>query len=267
MKPQRTVTLLILLINIVAYSQNNNINESKYSIGIKTYSPIYLTGADKFYNDNWITDPQKRTYYKYAFGLDFNYHLTENISLIFWGGASQRTLNESSSGEGYNSYGQLETNSSKYEYKQTSYNACVDLNFSEKIKKFEINTGLGLAFLHTGKGQQTLHTLWMEYENPALPDSNATDSKVIISPGNSFGLDFYIGTAYNISKHFSIGTEFHAFMFYSVFTNTSIEETNNYKRNWGTTTTFESVITETKDNFRQLAFSTVLPVFNIRYKF
>lgn len=262
---------LLIVASSETYSQKNQ-NTTKLSIGLKTYTPIYLTGSDKFYNDNWILDsPQKRTYYKYAFGLDIKYYFNENISLKAWGGISNRSLKESSYNEFYNNCmgcgGELEKNSESFEYKQTSYNGNIGINFSENIKKFEINTGVELAYLYTGKGRQTYHLWWMEYEDVMLPDSNDTYSKTTISSGNSFGLGIYIGAEYNINKHFSIGTEFHQFMFYSIFTNKTINESKSYARNLGTLTSESAATTETKDNFRQFAFSTILPVLDIRFKF
>ncbi len=271
MKNLKTILYTISIFLTSSTFAQKQSEETKYSIGLKVYSPIYLTGSDKFYNDDWITAPQKRTYYKYALGLDFRYHFSTNVSLKVWGGISNRSLKESSYDEFYNSCmgcgGELEKTSSYFEYKQTSYNGNIGINFSEQIKKFEINTGIELSYLRTGEGRQIANSWWMEYEDITLPDSNYTYTKTIISPGNSFGLGIYIGAEYNFSKHLSIGTEFHEFMFYSIFTGTTKGEYTSYARNLGTATTYYADKTETKDNFRQFAPSTILPVLEIKYKF
>lgn len=264
------LTIIIISLTNTLFSQKNN--ELKYSIGIKTFTPIYLTGSDKFYNDNWIIfEPQERTYFKYAFGLDFRYYFSSNVSAKLWGGISKRTLSEFSYDEFYNNCmgcgGELEKNSEEFKYNQTSYNFSIGINFSENINKFQLNTGIELSYLHTGKGNQDYIFWWMEYEDVNLPDSNYAYSKTTISSGNSYGIGLYIGLEYSISKHISIGTEFHQFMYYSIFKGTSTNEWTDYRRNLGTTTTFSEGESETKDNFKQIAFSTILPVLDIRYKF
>ncbi|MFM7567022.1 MAG: hypothetical protein ACKO4K_09765, partial [Flavobacteriales bacterium] len=93
--------------------------EHKYSVALRTYTPIYLTGSNKYYNDDWILTENsnyKRAYFKYAFGFDFSYFLSDNVSLNFWNGLSRRTLHEESYSESYNLFGQLMTNSASFDY-------------------------------------------------------------------------------------------------------------------------------------------------------
>lgn len=258
----------IFLLTNALFAQKNS--DFKYSLGLRTYTPIYLTGSDKYYNDDWmIYQPQKRTYYKYAFGVDFKYFMTNNLSLSFWNGISRRSLHEESYNEFYNNCmgcgGELEKTSESFEYTQNSYNASLGLNFTESIRNFRLNMGIELSYLHTGKGKQEYVNWWMEYEDVNLPDSNYAKTNTIISSGNSFGIGIYLGMEYMLTKRLSVGVNLHEFLFYSIFTNSTTGNWTDYRRNLGTETTYNEGVFEAKDNFKQLAFSNLLPSLDIRY--
>jgi opacity protein-like surface antigen len=218
-----------------------------------------------------IYQPQQRTYYKFAFGLDFKYFLTNNISLSFWNGISRRSLMEESYNEFYNSCmgcgGELEKTSEYFSYEQNSYNASIGLNFTEIIRDFRFNMGVELSYLHTGKGKQEYVQWWMEYEDVNLPDSNYAKTNTVISSGNSFGLGINLGMEYMILKNLSLGINFHQYLFYSIFNKKTTGNWTDYRRNLGTETTYAEGVFEIKDNFKQVAFSNILPSIDLRYYF
>ncbi|MFM7663695.1 MAG: hypothetical protein ACKO68_04115 [Bacteroidota bacterium] len=244
--------------------------EHKYSVALRTYTPIYLTGSNKYYNDDWILTENsnyKRAYFKYAFGFDFTYFLSDNVSLNFWNGLSRRTLHEESYSESYNLFGQLMTNSASFDYAQNSYNASIGLKFSESVKKFRVNMGIEISYLHTGKGKQVNSSCFMEYENVNLPDSIHSITATSISDGNSWGLGLSLGMEYRLTPRISLGVNVHEFLYYSLFNHSTISQWSAYSRNTGAPTIDQEGTNESKDNFRQLAFSSLLPSLDIRYYF
>lgn len=272
----RNILLLLTFFCLSAKGYCQQDEMKKWAIGLEYFNPIYLTGTYKFSNDDLMlnisggpTADHERIYYKYAFGLTAKYYLNEYLSLKLWGGLSERLFNESYYDEFINTAGnpEIEKYSVSLEYRQTSWNTMVAVNFSERFKRIEINMGIELSYLRTGAGKQLYHNWRMKYENLSLPDSNDTYSEIIFSPGNSFGLGFYIGTDYHFAKRFSVGIEFHELAIYSLFNSTTTTESRLYSRNLGTPTTSSSSTTKDKENFKQFSYSTILPVFSVNYKF
>jgi hypothetical protein len=270
MKPQKVILAVFILMTQLAYSQKEKF-EPYNSIGLKVYTPINLTGTDKFYNENWLLYArQSRSNYKYAFGLDIKHYFTENISFKLWGGISKRTIEESSYEEiPFYPSGVTEPVivSENISYDQTSFNISPGINFSGKINKFEFNTGFELSYLHTGTGNLDYSGSLRQYVDPKTKDSLSILQNIDISSGDSYGIGVYIGAEYNIFNNLSAGVEFHEFLFYSVFNRNTNYDTRQYEKYGEFDPFINHENTQRKENFKQLSFTNLLPVFEIKYKF
>src|SRR5688500_16110976 len=97
---KKSFFLLLLSLNVISSkSQVANTwlpKDLKYSVSAQVSTPIYLTGSDKYNNDNWVLGGDERTYYKFGIGLDGKYYFNQNIALRVWAGWSERKLYEHS---------------------------------------------------------------------------------------------------------------------------------------------------------------------------
>jgi len=268
MKPHLIYLAVIFFAANSGFSQKKVNADPGFSIGVVTYSPVNLTGADKFFNDDWILPSrQSRTSTNYALGLEFNDNIAENISWKTWVGYSKRNITESSSVEQitfFNNYPVETQFIQSATYEQTSFNINSGINFRAKLNPFQINTGFELSYLHTGQGDQKVQSIY-----DFAPDTNAftdyykiTDTHEIPS-GNSYGAGIFLGGEYNILKNFSIGAEFHQFLYYSVFTGQTNASTT-FEDPSGFSYSYEST---SPNDFKQFSFSSVVPVILVKYKF
>jgi hypothetical protein len=265
------IVLTLVLICKLGISQTQDTNYCKLSIGIIGSTSIYIGGADKFFGDRWyifsIKNPteQKRRNYKYGYGVKIQYFFNERLSLKGIFGISQRHIIDRSL-----TINGTTTLIDNYQYKQTSYNIMVGLNLSFNIKRFVFNSGLELAYLRTGVGNEKEVYEDINDSPPDILDSSNITINTKISPGNSYGLGLNLGIEYNITKHFSIGAEFHEFAFYSVFNNNTSINSKHYSSSYYSP---DLIITQSetnvnnKEDFGQFSFSTILPVLTINYKF
>jgi hypothetical protein len=254
----------------VTYSQKEN-SDPKNSLGLMFYNPVNLTGAGKFYNDDRLLyGSENRTSYKYAFGLDFKQYINENIFLKMWGGVSRRAISENF----YDKYdylnGQQYVNQSSIQnidYEQTSFNLNAGAGYSKSFGNFGLNSGFELSYLHTGKGEETYNRRIQEDTNGILLNSSSTSGTINIGSGNSYGIGFFLGAEYNIFKQLSIGAEFHQFLYYSIFDNSTQSEYIYAYIYPGISPFTSSEIEEYKEDFKQFSFSNIFPVIELRYKF
>ncbi len=187
-----------------------------------------------------------------------------------WSGFSNRRISESThfESEYFNGMQNIPFNIKEYiNYDQTSFNINGGVNYSKSFGNFELNSGLELSYLHTGKGLQIYNGWQTEYANGELLDSTGISQTVNIAPGNSYGIGFYLGAEYNFLTHFSVGAEFHQFLFYSIFNNeTNVEETYSFS-SMGQPLYESSESSTIEEDFKQFSFSSILPVIELRYKF
>jgi hypothetical protein len=265
------LTFIFILLACSAFSQLPG-DSLKWSVGIQYFNPIYLTGTDRYFNDNWITGTSgngpdftyERKYYKNALGLSGSYALKEHLALKIGVGISKRHLTEITTDKFVDNTGVLQKSKGNYEYKQASWNTMLGLNFSERFKKVEVNVGIDLAFLHTGKGKQVYHS-YVTFGDPAT-DSTDYYIKGEVAPGNSFGVGFYLGMEYRFAKHFSVGIEFHEYAFYSVF-KSGVTYDNLYYEDYNNQVLTMRRVTTEHIQFKQFCYSAIVPMLGVNYKF
>jgi opacity protein-like surface antigen len=266
--------LILVFCSCHAFAQNASEKPHRFSFGIYGSTPIYLTGTDKFFNDNWVLKEgnasiaQKREYYKYGYGITLQYFLDKNLSVRGVFGLSNRYLTEHYYSESQTGEDTLKKDFRDFKYHQTSFSALVGLNYACRIQKFVINSGLELSYLRTGEGKQT-HINWVSVNSPTvMSDSTYVKDKGSSTPGNSFGLGIYLGAEYNFGDHISLGVEFHQFGFYTVFKGETTDDIHTYtytNHPPDRITSDVTVSTAHSDNFRQFCFSTVVPFVILKY--
>ncbi len=256
-----------LLISDTAISQIKNYK--KNTIAVLYYNPVDVGAADRFTSDEWILyGKQSRTNTKYAIGLEYKHYLSKSFALKFWGGIAERSIEETVTGEGV-----LYLDTSWYtgtvtetgNYDQTSFNINAGINYSKSFGDFGLNSGFELSYLHSGEGEENIDYVFSANTNPGMyvyKDSYVNN----ISPGSSFGLGFFLGAEYDILDNLTAGAELHQFLFYSVF-NDDTEYSNQNSVTLGEEYFSYSSSGKRKEDFKQFAFSSILPVIQLRYKF